>query len=407
MRIFVTGGLAPFRSRIFAAFWSAYFVSALGTQVQLVGAAWLMMSLTSSASRVSLITAASSLPVLCLAMISGAICDLFDKRLVLLVAQSIMLCSASVLALCTAAHVASPWLLIGCTFSIGCGFALNAPAWQSIVRELVQPADVPAAIAANSLAFNSGRMIGPAIGGIIVAGAGSAAAFFTNAASYLGLLVIIFRWRSTPVPHTARERETLIAAILTGARYAMRSPAVRSILWRDALYGVASAGILALLPLIARERLTGGALGYGILLASLGVGSIIGGIAITPLRMQVGPSRAVKGAFLLAAVSSGAIIIAHSYALYLCVLFMGMSTVMALSTLNAAIQLSVPRRLAGRVISLHQTALFGGLAGGSVFWGGVASRFGLTTAIGGSALVMVALRLLSGSFRVRFDSDED
>jgi len=406
MRYAVTEGFAPFRRPIFTAFWVAYLVSALGTQVQVVGAAWLMTAMTASPSEVALITAANALPVLLLASVSGAICDLFDKRLVLIIAQSVMLTAATVLAAFTRAQLVTPWLLIGCTFAIGCGFALNAPAWQSVVRELVPAADVPAAIAANSLAFNSGRMVGPAIGGLVVAAAGAAAAFLTNALSYLGPIIILLFWRA---PSSARmeRREHLFGAIITGARYAAYAPTVRAILWRAAMFGASSAGVLALLPLIARQRLPGGPLAYGILLGALGVGSIAGGISITPVRAQIGPSGAVKLAFLMAALASVAITGSHSsLLLHVGVFGLGMATVMALSTLNAAIQLSVPRWVVGRVISLHQTALFGGLAGGSVLWGRVASHFGLAAAVGGSAASLTVLRLLSARFKVSLETND-
>jgi hypothetical protein len=247
--------------------------------------------------------------------------------------------------------------------------------------------------------------VGPAIGGLIVAGAGAATAFFTNAVSYLGLVVILIGWQSPARTMSVRERETFVAALIAGARYAVQDTVVRGILWRDVLYGIASAGVLALLPLIAQQRLTGGAMGYGLLLAALGMGSLAGGIAITPLRLRVGPSSAVRVSFLLAAIASGAVIFARSYGLHLCVLLIGMATVMGLSTLNAAIQLSVPRWLAGRVISLHQTALFGGLAAGSILWGSIASRQGLTAAVTGAALVMALLRILSTNFEVHFGAD--
>ncbi|RYY27915.1 MAG: MFS transporter [Sphingomonadales bacterium] len=395
MGTFSAPSLAPLRHPLFLAIWSAYLLSSIGTQVQSVGAAWTMTMLTDSPGKISLITTATALPMLLFAVPSGAIGDMFDRRRVLIVAQIIMLTAASILALCTLAGWTTPLLLISCTFIIGCGFALNAPSWQAMVRELVAPAEVPAAIAINSVAFNVGRIGGPAIGGIIVGTLGAGTAFVVNSISYVALVVVLLRWRRTAAPQLL-PREPFISAIGSGLRYARHSHVVRRILWRDVIFGISSAGVLALLPLISLQRMGGGPFGYGLLLSALGIGSIVGGLAATPIRIAIGAPAMVRLAMAVSVLATALLAFAQQpWICWIGVFGAGWSTIVLLSTFSAAIQLSIPNWVMGRVLSLHQMALFGGLAAGSVLWGQVAARLSVELAIAGSALVGLLLLLLS------------
>src|SRR5579863_518616 len=187
--------LAPFRSRIFVAIWTASLISNFGSLIQAVGASWLMTSIAPSPDMVALVQASTTLPIMLLSLPSGATADIWDRRLVMIIAQALMLLVAAVLTFIGYLGQITPWLLLTMTFLIGCGTALYGPAWQSSVGEQVPRPDLPSAVALNSLAFNLARAAGPAIGGIIVARAGPPAAFLINGLSYVGLIVVLSLWR--------------------------------------------------------------------------------------------------------------------------------------------------------------------------------------------------------------------
>src|SRR5262249_43129037 len=179
---------APLRQPVFRALWLASLVSNLGTWLQNVGAGWLMTGLTPSPLMAALVQAATTLPVFLLALPAGALADVIGRRRLLLVAQGWMLAAAAALAAVTAAGVVTPWLLLALTFALGLGFALNAPAWQAVVPELVPRGEVPAAIALNGVSMNASRAVGPALGGVLVAAAGPGAAVLLNARSLVARL---------------------------------------------------------------------------------------------------------------------------------------------------------------------------------------------------------------------------
>lgn len=175
----------------------------------------MMVSLASSPQFVALVQASTTLPIMLLSLWAGAVADNLDRRLVMLWAQSFMLVVSAALAACAWWGLLSPWLLLAFTFLIGCGTALNGPAWQASVGDMVPRPVLPGAIAFNSMGFNIARSVGPAIGGLIVAAAGAATAFFANAVSYVGLIVVLARWRPE-VPRRLLPRERLGVAMGRG-----------------------------------------------------------------------------------------------------------------------------------------------------------------------------------------------
>ena len=187
------------RHPVYRALWMASVASNLGTWLQSVGASWLMTSLAASATMVAMVQAVTSLPMFLLSLPAGALADVLDRRRLLLVTQSWMLACAVALGLLTAAGLVTPGLLLLFTFLLGLGTALNGPAWQSIVPELVPREELPGAVTLQSIGFNIARAIGPAIGGLLVAAAGPEATFFLNAASFVGVLWVLVRWRRTPM----------------------------------------------------------------------------------------------------------------------------------------------------------------------------------------------------------------
>ncbi|TPI31681.1 MFS transporter [Mesorhizobium sp. B3-2-1] len=382
--------LAPFRHGIFRAVWGASLVSNFGGLIQGVGAAWMMTTIATSPYQVALVQASTTLPIMLFALVAGAIADSFDRRKVMLVAQTFMLVVSALLTAFTYLDLITPWTLLAFTFLIDSGTALNSPSWQASVGDIVPRNKVPAAVALNSMGFNLTRSVGPAIGGIIVAAAGAAAAFAANAVSYVGLIVVLARWKPD-VPVSALPRESLGAAMGAGLRYVAMSPNIGKVLVRGAAFGFSAGAVLALLPLVARDVVRGDALTYGIMLGAFGIGAVGGALISVRLRQLLSSETMVRCAFAgFAACAFNAAISQHAWQTSLGLLVGGACWVIALSHFNVTVQMATPRWVVGRVLSVYQTATFGGIALGSWIWGVVADAHGAETALIAAAIAMLA-----------------
>ena len=378
--------LAPLANQTFRNIWFASIFSNFGGLIQGVGAAWMMTSITTSENMVALVQASTTLPIMLFSIVAGAIADNFDRKNVMLVAQTFMFSVSTLLATVTYLGWISPWLLLAFTFLIGCGTALNNPAWQASVGDMVPREDVAGAVSLNSVGFNLTRSVGPAIGGAIVAFGGAASAFTANAASYLGLIATLLRWKTTR-PAGTLPREEMGQAIVAGLRYVSMSPNLLKVFVRGFVFGFAAVAILALLPIVARDMM-GGPLTYGLLLGGFGIGAVAGAYFNTALRERLTSETIVRCAFAgfaaseaMMAFSSNVVVIASA------VLLAGACWVVALSLFNTIVQLSTPRWVVGRALSFYQTATFGGMAGGSWLWGSLAESQG----VGGSLSVAAAV----------------
>jgi len=384
---------SPFHSPVFRNVWIGSLISNFGSLIQSVGAAWLMTSIASSADMVALVQTAVALPILLWSLMAGALADGHDRRKIMLAAQVFMLCVSLGLALCTWAGWMSPWLLLLFTFLIGCGAAFNAPAWQASVGDMVPRSQLAHAVALNSMGFNIARSLGPAIGGFIVAAAGAAAAFVVNALSYLGLLVVLLRWKSPP-PHNLLPREPLGVAIGAGIRYVAMSPNIRNVLGRSFLFGVGASSLLALLPIVVKVRMAGGPTTFGLLLGAFGVGAVGGALGSARLRRSLTTEAIVRVATMTLAAAIALVALGNHVAAALPVLVIaGAAWVLALSTFNVAVQMSAPRWVVARSLSLYQMSTFAGIALGSWLWGLVTHVEDVRVALlmAGAALFLSAL----------------
>jgi MFS family permease len=386
--------LSPLRYPVFRAVWGASTLSNVGAVIQSVGASWMMLSIAESAAMVALVQASVALPIVLLALAAGAIADNVDRRNMMLSAQLFMLVGSIALAVCAWADVITPWLLLLFTFLIGCGMAFSAPAWQASVGDMLPRVEVPGAVSLNSMGFNIARSVGPAIGGIIVAGVGVAAAFAVNAASYLPLIVVLARWRRPPEPRLL-PRETLGIAVAAGLRYVAMSPAIRAVLARCAVFGVGASAVLALMPLIAKHMVDGGPLTYGLLLGAFGAGAVAGAVGTARLRRSFSTEAIVRAASVTSAIAAAiAGVSSHLLITMAMMLVAGAGWVLSLSTFNVAVQMSAPRWVVARALSIYQTAAFAGIAAGSWLWGVVAANEGITSALLAAAIVMLACAAL-------------
>lgn len=369
-----SSAFGPLREPLFRTLWIAAVVSYTGTWMQNVGAGWLMASLTMSPLMVGLVQAAGSIAVFLVVLPAGAIADVLDRRRLLLFTQSWMVIAATALGVLTIAGRITPLLLLLFTLLMGFGAVLNDPAWQAITPEVVSRQNFSAGVALNSAGFNVARAIGPALGGLVIAAAGSGIAFLLNAVSFFGVIYFLYRWRPTTLPTSLRARHTM-SAMFDGFRFMRGSGVVKSVLVRSAVFSVPASALPALLPLLAHPF---GSLGYGLLLGFFGFGALLGAGLIPLLRQQLSADSLVGiSTIIFAAATYAAARAQHLELLLVIMLVAGIAWIQILAILNVAAQTMSPGNMRARCISMYLLVLQGGLAGGAALWGAIAERAGM------------------------------
>ena len=385
---------SPLSIPIFRAIWWASLASNFGGLIQSVGAQWMMTSLSASPQMIALVPAATTLPIMLLSLWAGAVADNSDRRVVMLLCQLFMLTVSALLALFAWMGWVTPWALLGFTFLIGCATAINGPAWQASVGEMVPRAALPHAVSLNSMGFNMARSIGPALGGVIVAAAGAATAFLVNAVSYIGLVAVLARWRPESVPQLL-PRERMGVAMRAGVRYVTMSPNIQLVLLRSAAFGVGASAVSAMMPLVARDILGGGALTFGALSGAFGIGAVTGALLTGQLRRRFSVETMVRCAALALAIGTALMAVSDWLVVALAgLLLAGAGWVIALSTFNVSVQMSAPRWVVARAVAMYQMIAFGGMAGGAWLFGTLAEDHGVVVALYIAAAVQFVSALI-------------
>ena len=388
---------APLSVPAFRAIWSANIVSNIGTLMQGVGAAWLMTSLTSSTLLVGLVQTSATLPTFLVGLLAGALADLADRKALLFWSQCWMMVMAVVLGTLTLLGYTTPWVLLGLTFAIGMGGAISLPAWQATVQDIVPKPWVASAVSLNSISFNVARAIGPALGGLLVAAAGAAFAFFANAISFLAVLIAVKSWKPTVRPAT-RLSEDILGAIRSGFRYLLHAPRLQAPIVRSVSFNLCAGAVWPLLPLLARDVLHTTATGYGLLLASFGLGSILAAVLLPRLRNRYALDRILAlGAVLAAVAFLGLSQSKQPWHAAVFLFFSGMSWVGVLINFNVAVQTSVPDWVRGRALSFYLLAFQGALAFNGALWGWLAGEIGIAVCFD-----VAAIGLLLGLVLIKF-----
>ncbi|AWT51342.1 MFS transporter [Mycolicibacterium smegmatis] len=383
-----TSTWAPLASPIYRALWIAQFVSNLGTWMQTVGAQWMLVGDPRAAVLVPLVQTATTLPVMLLALPSGVLADLVDRRRLLIAAQGAMAAGVASLAMLTGAGLATPTVLLTLLFLIGCGQALTAPAWQAIQPDLVPREQIPAAAALGSMSMNGARAIGPAIAGALVSLSGPTLVFALNAVSFVGIVAVLLLWRR-PAAERMLPAERPLAALSAGGRYIRSAPIVRRILLRTVLFIAPGSALWGLLAVIAKDQLDLTSSGYGVLLGALGLGAVCGAFVLGRLQKMF----ELNTLLVVAAIGFGGatvvLALVHQVAVVVIALVLGGTAwLLALSTLNASMQLSLPGWVRARGLSVYQLVFMGGQALGSLLWGLIAGAAGSVTALLVSAGLM-------------------
>jgi MFS family permease len=376
---------APLGEPLFRSLWIAAVVSYTGTWMQNVGAGWLMTQLSDSPLMVSLVQAASAIPVFVAVLPAGALADMVDRRRLLLFTQSWMIVAAAALGVLTLLHATGPWMLLAFTFLLGIGAVMNDPAWQAITPDVVSPAQHSSAVALNSAGFNVARAAGPALGGLIVAAAGAGWSFLLNAASFSGVMYFLYNWKSHA--HEATATRGIGDAIREGFLYVRGAPQVKSVLIRTGAFSIGAASLLALLPVICQPH---GAQGYGFLLTCFGLGALSGAAILPRMKLQYSVDGLVAGATLLFAAMTFLAGQVHIFEWLCLVLFTaGTAWIGILACFNVVAQTMCPSWMRARALSMYLFVLQGGMALGSAIWGELAARQGVPAALAWSALAMV------------------
>lgn len=395
---------SPLRRRLFRDRLLASVVSNTGSWMQDTAGTWLMTALTASPLLIALMQTAASLPVLLLGLPAGATADILDRRRLLLFWSGWMLVAAIILSVLTMTGWIGAWSLLLLTFLLSLGAAMNGPTWQAIVPEMVPREELPEAIALNSAAFNIARAIGPAAGGLAVAAfasvmLGAGVVFFINAASFAAVLIVIYRWKRTPLFTSALPAERLVASMRSGLRYTRFTPAMRAILARAFLQTFCVSGMWALLAVVAREHLHKGALGYGILTGCIGLGAVVGAILLPRLRQRLSADAIISTSALAFTVTLLVMAWMHQFWPLVLALFLGgMAWTSTTSCLNIAVQLSVPAWVQARSLGIYQMVFQGGMAIGSAVWGITAEHLGTNFALTAGAAGLIAGLALARRF---------
>jgi MFS family permease len=372
---------APLRIPLFRDRWLASTVSSVGTWMQDTAGTWLMTSLTASPLLIALMQTAASLPVLLLGLLAGATADIYERRRLLIFWQAWMLVSVAVLAILTFVGVVSPLTLLFFTFMLNVGSAMNNPAWQAIVPELVPREEIPNAVTLNAASNNIARAVGPALGGILIAmfahaDSGAGWVFALNSASFAGVIYILWRWKRTPIYKSALPAERIAGSVRSGLRFLRYSPSLQAPLIRAFAFTFFVSSVWALLALVAkRDMHQQGAMGYGILNGSLGVGAVIGATSLARIRRKVDADKLLYATALYYVATMLLLAFVHvPWIAVLALIGAGFCWTSTMSTFNVSVQLSVPGWVYARALGTYLMAFQGGMALGSVTWGEIAEH---------------------------------
>jgi MFS family permease len=399
-------GFEPLGVPLFRDLWLASIVSNLGGWMQDTAGTWLMTVLTPSPLLIALMQTAASLPVLLLGLLAGATADIFDRRRLLIFWQAWMLAAVAFLSVLTFFDIISPWILLILTFLLNIGAAMNSPAWQAIVPEVIPRPQLPDAISLNSAGFNLARALGPALGGLAIAlfaraTTGAASVFLLNSLSFVGVILVLYRWQRNPPFKSALPSERIRGSMRAGIRYIRYAPMLQAAFVRTLMFTLFVSAVWALLAVVARNDLRQGAMGYGILNGSMGFGAVIGATLLPRVRRKLSADVIIASAtgvfvatlLVLALVKVPLIIIAFLIA-------GGFAWTSAMSTLNLAVQVSVPTWVQARALGAYQMIFSAGMALGGVIWGFIAEHVSTSKSLLCAAAGLAATLPLSLRFHV-------
>ena len=391
--------MAALRHRDFRLFWSGQLVSLIGTWMQSVGQAWLVLEMTGSPAQLGLVTALQFAPILVLSPVGGALSDRFPKRSIIVLTQATMMVQAFALAALVWSGQVRFWHVAVLAAIYGLGRAIDIPARQSYITDLVGRSDLPNAVALNSLVFNGARIVGPAVAGLLIARFGVALAFFLNGLSFVAVIAALLATRTPGTPDPAG-RLGIRAGVSGALAYATRAPIVGFTLMLLVVMSLLVINFNVVVPLVARDVLNQGAHGFGLLMSSLGAGAVMAGIGLAFLR-HGRPQlwSLMASAFVLSAGTALLSVVQHFGTAAALLVVLGCCQILFSTGCNTMIQLETPDALRGRVMGLYALAFAGMTPFGSLLVGTIAEHLGVRAACavgGGAGLVALAGLVLVG-----------
>jgi MFS family permease len=390
-----SAALRPLAAPLFGALWFAVLLSNIGNWMETVAAQWLLVSQHAAPALIALVQTADTLPVMLLALPAGVLADVFDRRRLLIGTQLFLVAVEVTLFAVTVSGHMTPGLLLALTLLGGAGAGMSAPAWQALIPDIVERAELRAAALLGSVNVNLARAIGPALAGLLIAALGVAPVFALNAGTFL-LFAAVLTWARIPRDEPPLRRERLLPALRAGTAYVRWAPIVRTILVRAALFLLPAMATWALLPLVASDLLGLDAAGYGVLLGSLGVGALLGVAVLGRLGERHAEETLLRVATVAYAATMAVLVLLPSMPVAVAgLLVAGASWVAVLSRVNAALQLFLPGWVRARGLAIYVVVLFGAQAIGAAGWGIVAGYVGLTAAFVSAAIAMLVAGLVA------------
>jgi len=394
----VPAALRALTHRDFRLFWLGQLVSLIGTWMQAVGQAWLVLQITNSAFKLGLLTALQFAPMLCFSVFAGAFADRLPKRRLLITTQSLLLVQAFTLSVLVWTGHVQYWHVAVLATLLGAVNTIDMPARQSFIADMVGRDALMNAIALNSAVFNAARVVGPAIAGLLVARWGVATAFLVNGLSFVAVIIALLciRTQGAPRVHTG---STVRDDIREGVFYALRTPRIAFLLALLLPVSLFVFNFNVLVPLLARDVLHEGAHGFGVLMASLGAGSLGAAVGVAVLGRTRPRLRVLIVAALVATTATFAMAFVRNFHLAAAVLVViGASAILFMTTANTMLQITAPDAMRARMMSLYTLVFAGVTPFGSVLMGTVAEHAGVPSAFataGGLGLVMIVAVLIA------------
>jgi MFS family permease len=386
--------LPAFRSRNYRLFFAGQLISLIGTWMQQIAMSWLAYRLTDSVFMLGLVSFAGQIPILLFSTLAGVWNDRLDRRRLLLCTQALSMTQAGLLALLTWTQAIEPITLVLLAVLLGCINAVDLPARQAFVADLVNDkADLANAIGLNSFLMNGSRFVGPVVAGMIVATAGEAACFFINTLSYLGVLAALAAIRTAP--HVPPPRQAALSALRDGLAYAFAHRQIRLTLGMVAGFSFFVTPYAAMMPVFARDFFAGGAATYGFLIGSAGLGSLCAALFLAlrgGRRKGEGLARITAGAALAGGLALAGFTATHDVRLaYPVLALLGFCMVIVGAGSNVLVQTLVAENYRGRVMALYATAFLGVAPLGSLTVGALSAHFGVRETLAACGLLAMLL----------------
>lgn len=410
-------GFAALHHRNYKLFWWGQLISLIGTWMQSTAQAWLVLQLTGSAADLGIVTALQSLPVLGGGLFGGVVADWMPKRRLIVITQTSQLLLALALGILVSTHLVQMWHIYLLATLLGISNAFDMPARQAFVVEMVGRDDLMNAVALNSMQFNAARVVGPAVAGVSIALIGVTGSFYANAASFVAVIVGLLMMRPSELFEVEQApRDSVIGSLMEGCRYVLRAPVILLITLLVCVLGLFAFNVPVLVPIIARDDLHSGAIGYGGLMAAQGIGALLA--ALTAAYMQRVSWKLIIGGALLLSGFEVLFGLSHVYVLsFVLLLVAGYGMVTFFTSANTGVQIEAPNALRGRIMGVYMSVNMGSGPIGNLTAGFLAGLYGAAFTMTATAAAAFALilgvtgfiygRRTSPAYRITLQSSND